>query len=65
MENDRDILLVAIFTFFTVFVWIGFELFQTSKTSTIPESTMVLLKPLESKMDTEVLSIIEQKAVYK
>lgn len=65
MENDRDILLIAIFTFFTVFAWIFFELAQTTKTSTIAESTQKLLIPLETKIDAETLSILEKRSIFK
>jgi hypothetical protein len=65
MENDRDILLIAIFTFFTVFAWIFFELVQTSKTSTIAQSTQNLLVPLETNIDSNTLSALEKKSQYK
>lgn len=65
MEKDRDILLVAIFTTFTVFAWIFFELVQTSKTSTVTSTTQTLLEPLETKIDTETITVIEQRKNFK
>jgi hypothetical protein len=65
MDNDRDILLIAIFTFFTVFAWIFFELIQTSKTTTISESTTALLTPLESRIDAQTLNDLEQRKLFK
>jgi hypothetical protein len=65
MEKDRDILLVAIFTTFTVFAWIFFELIQTSKTSTVTSTTQTLLEPLETKIDTETITAIEQRKNFK
>jgi hypothetical protein len=65
MENDRDILLIAIFTFFTVFAWISFELAQTSRTSTINQATQSMLAPLNSTIDKQTLSIINSRINYK
>jgi hypothetical protein len=65
MEKDRDILLVAIFTTFTVFAWIFFELVQTTKTSTVPTSTQNLLAPLKTEIDSETITAIEQRKNFK
>jgi hypothetical protein len=65
MDNDRDILLIAIFTFFTVFAWIFFELVQTSKTTTVTSATTSLLAPLETKIDVQTLNNLEQRKIFK
>jgi hypothetical protein len=65
MDNDHDILLIAVFTFFTVFAWIFFELVQTAKTSTVTLSTNSLLTPLEAKIDTQTLTNLEQRKIFK
>jgi hypothetical protein len=65
MENDRDILLIAMFTFLTVFVWIFAELFKTSQTSTIQPATKQIITPLQTKIDTEVFQILNQRKNYK
>jgi hypothetical protein len=65
MENDHDILLVAIFTFITVFVWIFFDLLKTSKTSTISATTQQIVEPLNPKLNTNILNDLSQRITYK
>lgn len=64
MDNDRDILLIAILTFFTIFAWIFFELAKTTRTSTVTESTQQLLKPINPKIDVETIQILGQRKQY-
>lgn len=64
MENDRDLLLISVFTFFTVCLWIGFELLKTFKTTTISTTTQQIIVPLTSKIDTDTLTIIANRKVY-
>jgi hypothetical protein len=59
MNNDRDILLVAIFTFLTVSIWMFFELIKTTKTSTIAPTSQQLLLPLKPTIDIELLKKLE------
>ncbi len=61
MENDRDLLLISIFTFITVSLWVFFELVKTTKTTTISPSTQQVLVPLSPKLDTETLSELEKR----
>lgn len=65
MDNERDILMVAILTFFTVFVWVFFDLIQTSKKSTITEPVQNLLSPIQANIDTDTLTLLEQRNVYR
>lgn len=65
MENDRDILLVSIMTFITIFAWIFFELVKTTKTSTVPESTTQLLKPVNPRIDTATLDQLSERQVFR
>jgi hypothetical protein len=65
MENDRDILLIAILTFITVFAWIFFDLVKTSQTSTITDSTEQLLTPLNPTIDTDTLNKLSLRINYK
>ena len=64
MENDRDLLLISVFTFFTVTLWIGFELLKTFKTTTISSATQQIIVPLSPKIDTDTLTNIAKKNVY-
>ena len=64
MDNDRDLLLISVFTFFTVCLWITFELLKTVKTTTVSATTQQIIIPLSSKIDVHTLSAIANKKVY-
>lgn len=64
MEQDRDILLVSVFTFFTVLLWIFFELVKTVKTTTVTPTIQQVITPLTSKIDTNILTILEERRTY-
>jgi len=65
MENDRDILLVAIFTLITVSAWIFFELVKTSQTSTIATPSQELVKPIQTTIDINTLNMLSERMVYR
>ena len=64
MQNDRDLLLISVFTFFTVSLWITFELLKTVKTTTVPTTTQQIVIPLSSAIDIDTLTKITNKRVY-
>ncbi len=64
MNNDRDLLLVSIFTFMTVTLWITFALLKTVKTTTIGASTEQIVIPLSPKIDTDTITIITNSKTY-
>lgn len=64
MDNDRDLLLVAILTMFTVFLWVFFELVKTSKTSTIAASTQQAIAPFSPKLDSDTLKLLNERKKY-
>jgi len=64
MQNDRDLLLISIFTFFTVSLWITFELLKTVKTTTVSTTTQQIVVPLSSTIDIDTLTKITNKRVY-
>jgi len=64
MQNDRDLLLISIFTFFTVSLWITFELLKTVKTTTVSTTTQQIVVPLSSAIDIDTLTKITNKRVY-
>jgi hypothetical protein len=65
MKEDRDLLLVAIFTALTIFLWVFFELVKTTKTSTLSSSLQQVITPLSAKIDTSVLDILESRNTYE
>ena len=64
MDSDKDLLLISVFTFFTVCLWITFELLKTFKTTTVSASTQQIVVPLDPKIDVETLSIIANRKVF-
>jgi len=64
IENERDLLLIAIFTTLTIFLWVFFELLQTTKTSTVSQPLQKAVLPLSSKIDTSVLDVLETKQTF-
>jgi len=64
MENDQDLLLISVFTFFTITLWITFELLKTVKTTTVAQTTQQIVVPLNPKIDIDTLTIITNKKVY-
>ena len=64
MENDKDLLLVAVFTFLTVSLWITFELLKTSRTTTVSQSTQQIVVPLTAKIDVDTLTAMVNRKVF-
>lgn len=65
MENDHDLLLVAIFTTLTIFLWIFFELVKTTTTTTVTRPTQQAITPLTSKIDVDILDVLEKKERFE
>ena len=62
--NDRDLLLISVFTFFTVTLWVFFEVLKTVKTTTVTPQVTQIIVPLSPKLDTQVLQTIVTKKQY-
>lgn len=62
--NDRDLLLISVFTFFTVTLWVFFEVVKTIKTTTLTPQVTQTVVPLSPKIDSGVLQIIATKKQY-
>lgn len=62
--NDRDLLLISVFTFFTVTLWVFFEVLKTVKTTTLTRQVTQLIVPLSPKIDSQVIQIIASKKAY-
>ncbi len=61
MDEERDLLLVAVFTTLTIFLWVFFELVKTSKTSSVSRPLQQVVSPLTSKIDVSVLDELEKR----
>lgn len=64
MDNDRDLLLISVFTFVTVSLWITFELLKTAKTTTLTHATQQIVIPLSPQIDTNTLEMITNSKTY-
>lgn len=64
MKEDRDLLLVAVFTTLTVVLWVMFELIKTTKTTTIPQPLQQVVAPFSGKIDTDILNTLENRQTY-
>jgi retron-type reverse transcriptase len=62
MDEERDLLLVAVFTTLTIFLWVFFELVKTSKTSSIATPLQQVVSPLTSKIEVEVIDELEKRS---
>ena len=62
MNDDKVLLLVAIFTTLTVLLWVFFELVKTTKTSTIARPLQQVVSPLTSKIDISILEELEKRS---
>lgn len=62
--SDRDLLLISVFTFFTVALWIFFEVLKTAKTTTVTATTTQIVQPLNPKLDVQTIQAIAAKKQY-
>jgi len=63
-NSDRDLFLISIFTFITVFLWIMFEFVKTTKTSTVTTTVQQLSAPIPSTIDTHTLNVLNMRKRY-
>ena len=61
MKNDREILIISLFTFLTVVSWITFEFLKTTKTSTVSSNIQELVVPLNPVLDMDTLKRLEKE----
>lgn len=64
MENDKDLLLVAVFTFLTISLWITFELVKTVKTTTVASPIQRVVTPLSAAIDIDLLTKLKERPTY-
>ncbi len=65
MDDDRDLLLVAVFTTLTILLWIFFELAKTTKETTVARPLQQAVTPLTSKIDTDILDLLEARSSFE
>lgn len=62
--SDRDLVLISVFTFFTVGLWVFFEVLKTAKTTTVTAQTTQIVQPLDPKLDISTVDKIVSRKVY-
>ena len=65
MHDDRDMLLIAVFTSLTILLWVFFELVQTTKTSTVARPIQKAVTPLSSAIDTTIFTDLESRPTFE
>ncbi len=63
--DDRDLLLISVFTFFTVLVWITFELIKTIKTTTVRGDVQQIVVPFNPSIDTNTIIMVNERRSYQ
>jgi len=63
-NSDRDLLLISVFTFFTVSLWVFFEVLKTIKTTTVTSQTQQIVVPLSPKLDESTFTLLQTKTEY-
>lgn len=59
--NNRDIILLSIFTLLTVLLWMGFEAIHASQKSTITPQVNQQIKPITPSFDNKLLKQIKNR----
>lgn len=61
MLQQKDILVMAIFTFLTVFVWIVTDVYHAVVTSQITEVQARLIRPLDPSFNQNAIDMIRSR----
>ena len=59
--SSKDALILTILTFITVVLWTFFEAYHTYMTSTIPQSLVIQINPLDPKLPKEVVDKLKNR----
>lgn len=62
--GNQDLLLISVFTFFTVTLWIIFEVLKTMKTTTLAPKTTQTVVSISSKIDKETIQNVVRRKQY-
>lgn len=63
-QKGSNLLLFAIFTTITIFVWIGTEVYQILQRKNFGTIPPAVLAPLSPSLDTKILSDLEAKMYF-
>lgn len=62
--DNRDFLIISIFTFITSLVWIFFDAYHTYKTSTIPEDLRIQMEPLPVNFPVNTINKLKARPQF-
>jgi len=57
---SKNLVTILLLTLITVSAWIGFQIFRTATSSTIPEPTQEQLEGLDPNLDQNVLDDLKE-----
>lgn len=63
--KQRDIIFLLASSFFIVFIWIIFEIYHNSITSTVPERLTVQIVPIKPDFDSKTIADIKTRDKIK
>lgn len=55
----KDALILATMTLITIASWVAFDVYRTSRKTTINEATQEQMKPLDPKIDKEIINSLK------
>lgn len=61
--KQRDLTIIAIFTFITVVAWIGLTLYHTNVTTTISGALQKKIEPIPSQFDTATIEMLKKDRI--
>lgn len=61
---SREIFLLAVFTSFTVFTWIGLDVWRAFFKKEVPEISQIRLEPLNPELDVEVIENLKTRKLF-
>ena len=59
--KQKDILLLIISSFFLVALWIVFNIYHNTVTSTIPQALSVQISPINPTFDTKTINALKER----
>ncbi len=59
--KKRDLLFIVVSGFILVIVWMGFNIYHSAITSTIPEATSIQIAPITPRFDTETINGLKSR----
>lgn len=61
MNNQKDLLVIGVVTFITVFAWILFDIYHAVVTSQITQVQAKLITPLNPEFDQTTIDMVRQR----